>query len=97
MKQKLESARGFSGSQLVDENELRDIRRGYEVELIQLRGKLHDAEIKVQTLLVKQAGANEAMSGEAAKKYQYEIVDLKSQLNDANNKINDLNETIFLK
>ena len=97
LKQKLESARGFSGSQLVDENELRDIRRGYEVELIQLRGKLHDAEIKVQTLLVKQAGANEAMSGEAAKKYQYEIVDLKSQLNDANNKINDLNETIFLK
>eukprot|EP01035_Chromulina_nebulosa_P023564 gene23564-30553_t len=97
LKQKLESARGFSGSQLVDENELRDIRRGYEVELIQLRGKLHDAEIKIQTLLVKQAGANEAMSGEAAKKYQYEIVDLKSQLNDANNKINDLNETIFLK
>ena len=97
LKQKLESARGFAGSQLVDENELREIRKQYEIELIRLRGKLHDAEIKIQSMVAKQAGANEALNGEAAKKYEYEIVDLKSKLADANNKISDLMDTIHLK
>eukprot|EP00597_Dinobryon_sp_UTEXLB2267_P010233 CAMPEP_0170099682 /NCGR_PEP_ID=MMETSP0020_2-20130122/1186_1 /TAXON_ID=98059 /ORGANISM="Dinobryon sp., Strain UTEXLB2267" /LENGTH=2317 /DNA_ID=CAMNT_0010322389 /DNA_START=216 /DNA_END=7169 /DNA_ORIENTATION=+ len=93
LKQKLESSHGFEAGLALDEEEIRDIRKQYEIELIRVRSKLHDTEVKLDAYTNKSSSAYDYSSHENVKKYEYEIMELKAKLADAENKINELMDT----
>jgi hypothetical protein len=79
LKNKVESADGFGHGQLFNEDDVRDMRKQYEVDLISLRAKLHDS-VQNALRLTQDAIDSKDHVEAAEKRFQFQINDLLARL-----------------
>ena len=87
LKLKLDNVSGFDGNHEQGEN---GDHLQYEKELIRVKSKLLDAEVKLESFKQEKGPQH---SSEMAKKNDYLIMELRTKLADAENKINELMDT----
>lgn len=92
LKYKLESADGFGHGQLFNEDQVREVRKQYELDIIHLRSQIYDCEEKILEMTQENIAKSNAEEG-IEKKLNFQISDLQERLSGTEKQVEELNDS----